>query len=148
VSGPKYQHAVDVIKEKIASGEVTGEITLGRIRELTGATDSTSRRTAKELVDEGILENHPGAPYAVIGTAEDAAKGTDSRPLKAQVAELQRQVAELRQQVAAQENQSELAKQVGRIEANLMALYGDLKREYPRGGRRERAKAAASGGRG
>ena len=147
VSGPKYQHAVEVIKSKIGSGEVVGEITLGRIRELTGATDSTARRTAGELVAEGILENHPGAPYTVVGTPEDvAARQADSRPLRVQVAALQQEVADLRQRVAAIDGQAELASRVGRIEANLTALYGQLGREYPRGGRRDRAKAAAGGG--
>ena len=80
MSGPKYRRGADVIKAKIASGEIVGEITLGRMRELTGATSSTARRAAKELVNEGVLENHPGSPYTVIGTPEDVAEYTIGRP--------------------------------------------------------------------
>lgn len=89
-----------MIKAKIASGEIASEITLGRIRELTGATSSTARRTAKELVNAGVLENHPGSPYTVAGTPGDVADTRlDDRPLRMQVAELQRQFAELRRDV-------------------------------------------------
>ena len=122
MSGPKYRHTADAIKTKIASGEVAGEITLGRMRELTGAADSTARRAAKELVDEGVLENHPGSPYTVVGTPEGvAARRTDGRPLKAQVAELQQQFAGLRGEVPAG-----LAETIERIEASLEDLYDKL----------------------
>lgn len=130
MSGPKYQHVVDAIVSKIASGEVAGEITLSRIRELTGATDSTARRAANELVGSGVLENHPGSPYTVqVSPEEAAAVRTDDRPLKDQVAALQREVADLRERI-------------GRIDARLATLAGQ-----PRGGNRDQAKAAAGGGR-
>lgn len=130
MSGPKYQHIVDAVLSKIASGEVAREITLGRIRELTGATDSTARRAASELVSAGILENHPGSPYTVqIDPEEAAAARVDDRPLKDQVADLQREVADLRERI-------------GRIDARLATLAGK-----PRGGNREQAKATAGGGR-
>lgn len=130
MSGPKYQLAADVILSKIASGEVAGEITLGRMRELTGATDSTSRKAAADLVSAGILESHPGAPYTVRVTAAEAAEARlDSRPLKEQIAELQRELADLRERV-------------GRMDARLATLAGK-----PRGGNRDRAEATAGGGR-
>jgi DNA-binding transcriptional regulator YhcF (GntR family) len=148
VSGPKYQQIADAVLAKIASGEVGGEITLGRVRELTGTTDATSRKAVAELVSAGILESHPGAPYTVRITAKQAsAARLDDRPLKDQVAELRREVADLRQKITLLSGDTELAQRIGRIEANLVALYGNLGREYPRGGRRERAKAAAGGGR-
>lgn len=130
MSGPKYQLAADVIVSKIASGEVEGEITLGRIRELTGATDSTSRKAAGDLVSAGILESHPGAPYTVRVSAGEAMEARlDSRPLKDQVAELRRELDELREHI-------------GRMDARLATLAGK-----PRGGNREQATAAAGGGR-
>jgi DNA-binding transcriptional regulator YhcF (GntR family) len=130
VSGPKYQQVADTILSKIAAGEVAGEITLGRIRELTGATDSTSRAAAKRLVSARILENHPGAPYAVRVTAgEAAAARLDRRPLEEQVAELRREVDELRERI-------------GRMDAQIAAA--GMK---PHGGNRDQAKAAAGGGR-
>ena len=100
MSGPKYQQIADAVLAKIAAGEIDGEITLGRIRDLTGATDSTSRKAAHKLVSAGILESHPGAPYTVRVTADGAAAARlDGRPLKDQVAEMQQEVAALRQQV-------------------------------------------------
>ena len=130
VSGPKYQHVADAILSKIVSGEVAGAITLRRIRELTGATDSTSRSAAKELVSAGILESHPGAPYTVRVTAERAATARlDDRPLKDQVAELRQEVDELRERI-------------GRMDARLATVAGK-----PRGGNRDQAKTAAGGSR-
>ena len=129
MSGPKYQLVADVILSKITSGEVTGEITLGRIRELTGTTDSTSRKAAKELVGAGILESHPGAPYTVQVTAAGAAAvRLDSRPLKDQVAELRQELDELRERI-------------GRMDAMLATVAGK-----PRGGNRDKAEAATGGG--
>jgi DNA-binding transcriptional regulator YhcF (GntR family) len=95
-----YQQAMDAIKQQIASGELSGRITLGRIQELTGTTIGTARKTANELVDEGVLESHPGAPYTIEMSAEQVADlQTDHRPAKAQLAEVRRQVAELRGEV-------------------------------------------------
>lgn len=122
MSGPKYRHGADAIKAKIASGEVVGEITLGRIKQLTGATDSTARRAAKELVNEGVLENHPGSPYTVAGTPEDVASmRSDDRPLRTQVAELQRQFAELRRDVP-----PGLSETLERFATSLEDLYDKL----------------------
>lgn len=130
MSGPKYQLAADVILSKVASGEVAGEITLRRIQELAGVTDSTSRMAARYLVSAGILESHPGAPYTVTVTAEGAATARlDSRPLEDQVAELQRELADLRERV-------------GRMDARLATLAGK-----PRGGSHEQAAATARTGR-
>lgn len=130
MSGPKYQQIADAVLAKIASGEISGEITLGRIRELTGATDSTSRSAARELVSAGVLEGHQGSPYVVRVTPEGAAAiRLDNRPLKDQVAELRREVDELRERI-------------GRMDARLATVAGK-----PRGGNRDQAKAAAGGGR-
>lgn len=130
MSGPKYQQIADAVLAKIASGQISGEVTLGRIRELTGATDSTSRKAANELVSAGILESHPGAPYTVRVTAEGAeAARLDSRPLKDQVAELRQELDDLRERV-------------GRMDARLATVAGK-----PRGGNRDQAKATAGGGR-
>jgi DNA-binding transcriptional regulator YhcF (GntR family) len=128
VSGPKYQQVADAVLSKIASGEISGEVTLSQVRALTGTTDATSRKAVKELVSAGILENHPGAPYTVRVTAEEAAAATlDSRPLKDQVAELRQEVDELRERI-------------GRMDARLATVAGK-----PRGGNRDQAKATVSG---
>lgn len=129
MSGPKYQQIADAVLSKIASGEISGDITLGQVRSMTGTTDATSRKAVAELVGAGILESHPGAPYTVRVTADEAAAARlDSRPLKDQV-------AELRQKLDA------LATHVGRMDAQLATVAGK-----PRGNR-DQSKTAASGGR-
>jgi DNA-binding transcriptional regulator YhcF (GntR family) len=125
VSGPKYRHAVDAIKSMIASGEVVGEITLGRIRELTGTTDSTARRTANELVAEGILENHPGAPYAVVAMPEEAVtRQADAKELRRQVTQLREEVQALSARLGAADEKLE------RIDSSLEDLHDKLGYEY------------------
>ena len=132
MSGPKYRDVMDVIKSKITAADVGTGITLRRIRELTGATDSTSRRAAAELVAEGILENHPGAPYTIMATPEEAAaRSPGDEATRAQLAALQQEAAELRQRV-------------GYLEADLAALYGQVGHKYPRRSRRD--QPAAGGG--
>lgn len=128
MSGPKYQQVADAVLAMIASGEIGDGITLGRIRELTGATDATSRKAANELVSAGILENHPGAPYTVRVTAEEAAAARlDNRPLKDQIAEMRHELGDLR-------------RRLGHMEAELATMTGK-----PRGGTREQAKTASGG---
>ena len=133
MSGPKYRDVMDVIKSKITPADIGTGITLRRIRELTGATDSTSRRAANELVAEGILENHQGTPYTIVATPEDAASARPGNgAMQAQIAALQQEAAALRQRV-------------GHIEADLADLNAQIGRRNPRRGSNDRAKAAAGG---
>ena len=134
MSGPKYRDAVEAIKSKITPGDVGTGITLRQVREMTGATDATSRRAVSELVAEGILENHPGAPYTIVATPEEAAaRKPGDGATQAQIAALQQEAAELRQRI-------------GRLEADLAALYGKTGHKHPRRGNHDRATAAAGGG--
>ena len=134
MSGPKYQNAMDVIKAKITPGDVGTGITLRQIRGLTGATESTARKAANELVAEGILENHPGAPYTIIATAGDAAaRRPGGSAVQAQIAALRNDAADLRQRV-------------GRIEASLADLRAKVGRGNSRGGKRDQAEAPADSG--
>lgn len=129
-----YQQAMDVIKQRIVSGELSGRITLSRIQELTGTTIGTARKTANELVDEGVLESHPGAPYAIEMSAEQvAALQTDHRPAKAQIAEVRRQVAELRGEVP-----PGLSDKLEWIVAAIESLYERSGWEIPEDGTSER----------
>jgi DNA-binding GntR family transcriptional regulator len=142
---PLYRRTADEILSMIASGELGQEFTVPEVAASADVKEWAARKAAEHLAERGLIEPHQGSGYRALVTPEEAAaSGVDDRPLRDQVAELQQEVAELRQQVA---GQSELAGRVGRIEANLVALYEHLSREYPRGGKRERAKAAASGGR-
>ena len=142
---PLYRQTADTILAMIASGRLGLEFTVPEVAKLAGVKDWAARKAAEHLAERGLIEPHHGSGYRALITPEEAAAAqVDVRPLREQVAELQQQVAELRKQV---DGETDLAKQVGRIEANLMALYGQLGKQYPRGGARDRAKAAAGGGR-
>lgn len=144
---PLYRRTADEILAMIASGKLGLEFTVPEIAKQAGVKDWAARKAAEHLAERGLIEPHQGSGYRTLITPEEAAATRlDERPVRDQVAALQQEVAELRRQVAALSDNAELAKRVGRIEANLIALYGQLQREYPRGGRRERAKAAAGGG--
>ena len=130
MSGPKYREAVEVIKSKITPGDVGTGITLRQVREMTGATDATSRRAVSELVAEGILENHPGAPYTIVATPEDAAA---SKPGDGA---LQAQIAALQQETAA------LGQLVGHFSADLAVLKAQIGRRNTSMCINDRAKAA------
>lgn len=145
---PVGRRTADDILAMIASGKLGIEFTVPEAAKLTGVKPWAARKAAEYLAERGLIEPHQGSGYRALITPEEAAAArVDDRSVRDQVAELQQQVAELRKQVAALTGQTELAKRVGRIEANLIALYGHVNREYPRGGRHERAKAAAGGGR-
>lgn len=144
---PLYRRTADEILAMIASGKLGPDFTVPEAAKLAGVKDWAARKAAEHLAERGLIEPHQGSGYRALITPEEAASARmDDRPVTDQVAELRREVAELRQQVAALSGNTELAKAVGRIEANLIALYGQLNREYPRGGRRDRARAAAGGG--
>lgn len=141
-----YRRTADEILAMIASGRLGREFTVPEIAKQSDVKDWAARKAAEYLAGLGLIEAHQGSGYRALITQEEAAAArADDRPVTDQVADLQKQVAELRQQVAELSGNAELAKKVGRIEANLIALYGHVNREYPRGGNRERAKAAAGG---
>jgi DNA-binding GntR family transcriptional regulator len=145
---PLYRQAADDILAMIASGRLGREFTVPEAAKQAGVKDWAARKAAEHLTERGLIEPHQGSGYRALITPEEAsAARMDERSVRDQLAGLQREVAELRRQVTAMDGRSDLAAQVGRIEANLIALYGQLGREYPRGGSRERAKAAAGGGR-
>lgn len=144
---PLYRRTADEILGMLASGKLAAEFTVPEAAKLAGVKEWAARKAAEHLTERGLIEPHQGTGYRSLLTPEQAAAArVDDRPIREQVAELQQEVAALRKQVAALGGQSDLASRVGRIEANLVALYGQLNREYPRGGQRERAKTAAGGG--
>lgn len=145
---PQYRQTADEILAMIASGKLGADFTVPDVAKATGVPTWGARKAAEYLAEHGLIEPHQGSGYRALVTPEQAAAArVDDRPLRDQVAELQREVGDLRQQIAAMGGHGDMAARVGRIEANLVALYGQLGREYPRGGKREQAKAAASGGR-
>lgn len=149
--GPLYQQVADDIRSKIASGEYqVGDpipSTL-KLQKQYGASDSVIRHAVSELQKDGILEGHPGKAVFVKAMPEDvASERQDIKTLSEQVAGLQREVHELTERANAAQpadfarDLDELRETVGRIEVNLIDLYGKLGHEY------DGAKATARRGR-
>lgn len=127
---PLYRRTADEILDLIADGKLGTEFTVPEVAKLVGVKDWAARKAAEHLAERGLIEPHQGSGYrALISPEEAAASRVDDRPLRVQVAELQQQMADLRERL-------------GRMEASLATLTGKS-----RGGKREQAKAAASGGR-
>jgi DNA-binding GntR family transcriptional regulator len=141
---PKYRQVADDLRAGLdAGGYGPAGSLLPTKRELMrsyGASLGTIDHAIAELRALGYVETRQGAGMFVRTPPERPDAG--DRPAREQVAGLQQEVAELRRQVR---GHADLAARVGRIEANLVALYGQLNREYPRGGRRERAETASAG---
>ena len=155
--GPEYRRLMDLIRSKITSGEYP----LGKpipstteLKELTGMSIPVVRRAVGQLEADGILEGHPGKGVYVKAMPEDAdSERQDIKTLSTQVAELQQQVRALTDRaVTAQpadfaRDLRDLQETVGRIEVNLIDLYGKMGHDYPQGGARDGAKATARRGR-
>lgn len=133
----KYEEIASDLRTRIQSGEYPVDAQLPTKHELMKRWNvalNTVDSAIRELVAAGLVETQHGRGM-FVRKAEPEPEG-----LSEQVAALQREVAELREQAGAIPG---LAAKVGRIEANLMALYQQVGRQYPRG-KRER-KAAGDG---
>src|SRR6185437_8536097 len=138
-----YQQVAADLRAKIGNGTYpvgTRLPTKPQLMKRYGVAVGTLDKAIEVLRQAGLVETRQGSGMYV----REPEPETGDDPVRDQMAALQQEVAELRKQV---DGHAELAKVVGRIEANRAALYGQLGREYPRGGRRERGKAAAGGGR-
>jgi DNA-binding FadR family transcriptional regulator len=133
VTGPKvpiYRRTADEILAMIASGRLGCEFTVPEAAKLAGVKDWAARKATEHLAERGLVEPQQGTGYRALVTPEEAAAlQVDDRPVREQIAELQQDMTDLRQRL-------------GRMEASLATLSGQ-----PRGGKREQAKTAASGGR-
>lgn len=126
---PLYRRTADEILSMIASGKLGQEFTVPEAARLAGVKDWAARKAAEHLAERGLIEPYHGSGYRTLVTPEEAAHTrVDDRPLREQVAELQKELADLR-------------KRTGRIETRLATLAGQ-----PRGGKREQANTAASDG--
>jgi DNA-binding GntR family transcriptional regulator len=141
---PEYQQAADAIKDKITAGEdgygIGDKLTIGQIQEIAGATYATARAAANQLKAEGVIEGRQGKGLYVLTTPAVAASERLS------VEALGKQVAELREMVE-RDGPDEIRAAVGRLEANLIDLYGKLGYDYPDGGSGDIPKTAAGHGR-
>jgi DNA-binding GntR family transcriptional regulator len=143
VIGPEYQR----LKHQIRARIISGEYPLGkpipstaRLAAETGMSVPVVRRAVDQLKADGILEGHPGKGVFVRAMPADA----DSERMSVEA--LSRQVAELRE-MAERDGLDEIRAAVGRLEANLIELYGKLGLDYPDGSSDIPRKAAAGRGR-
>lgn len=133
--GTEYGRLMDLILSRIASGEyLTGSKIPSTAKwEAEGWSRDTTRAAITKLQAAGILEGHPGKGVFVKATPEEAAsERLDIEALGKQVASLQRQLRDLRETV-------------GRMEADLIDLYGKTGFEYPMDDGSDRAAAAGRG---
>lgn len=128
--GPDYQRLMDLIRERIVSGEypVGGQIPSTRQWQEEGWSRDVIRAAITRLQSDGILRGHAGKGVYVLATPEDVAgERGDIKTLAEDMAGLKQEHADLRERI-------------GRMEASLATLT-----PKSRGGKREQAKVAASG---
>lgn len=127
---PIYRRTADEILAMLADGRLGREFTVPEAAKLAGVKDWAARKASEHLAERGLVEAQQGTGYrALVTPAEAEALQVDDRPVREQIAELQRDMADLRLRL-------------GRMEASLATLTGK-----PRGGKRDQARAASDGGR-
>ena len=95
------------------------------------------RRTISR--QQGILEGHPGKGFYV-----QALTPADAASERVSIGALSEQVAELRE-LAERDGLDEIRAAIGRLEANLIELYGRLAFDYPDGDSSDIPRKAAAG---
>jgi DNA-binding transcriptional regulator YhcF (GntR family) len=154
--GPEYQRLIARIRASITSGEYPlGEAipSTSALAEITGLSVPVVRRAVGQLEADGILEGHPGKGVFVKAVPEDADRERqDVASLGKQVSELEDRLRELAARpTVSQDGElvsivADLQETVGRIEVNLIDLYGKIGHDYPQGGARSGMKAAGRRG--
>jgi DNA-binding FadR family transcriptional regulator len=158
--GPEYQRLIDRLRADITSGEYPVGQTIpstSALAKLTGVSAQVVRRAVGQLQADGILEGHPGKGVFVKAMPEEAdQESRDVASLSRQVSELEERfgdlashpggasdadLAEVRADIAS------LQEAQGRLEVNLIDLYGKMGYDYPQGGAQHSTKAAVRGGR-
>lgn len=138
---PEYQRLKHLIRSRIISGDYplgSAIPSTGRLSKETGMSVPVVRRAVDQLKSDGILEGHPGKGVYVKAMPADA----DSE--RVTVEALSAQMAELRE-MAERDGLDEMRAAIGRLEANLIDLYGKLGFDYPSGGSSDTPRKAAAG---
>lgn len=139
--GPDYRHVMSLIRSRVTAGDwqVGQKIpSTTELQTLSGLSITSVRRAVQQLQTDGILKGHPGKGVFVRATPADA----DSERMTVEM--LGKQVAELRE-MAERDGLDEIRSAVGRLEANLIDLYGRLGFDYPSGGSSDTPRKAAAG---
>jgi DNA-binding FadR family transcriptional regulator len=157
--GPEYQRLIGRIRASITSGEYPlGQAipSTAALAGITGLSVPVVRRAVGQLEADGILEGHPGKGVFVRAMPEEAdSERQDIKTLSKQVSALQEQFRELAERMPAAQDGNlvriaagleDLQETVGRIEVNLIDLYGKMGHDYPQGGAQGTKKAAVRRG--
>jgi DNA-binding GntR family transcriptional regulator len=149
--GPEYRRLMESIRSRIATGEYpTGsQIPSTAQWEADGWSRDTVRTAITRLQADGILVGQPGKGVFVKATPEQVASERVSlESLTLEISALRDQLRELSERETGSPDLKEILARVGRIEDNLVDLYGKTGYDYPQpGGSRDDAKAAAGRGR-
>ena len=156
--GPEYQRLIAQIRASITSGEYPlGQAipSTAALARSTGVSAPVVRRAVGQLQADGILEGHAGKGVFVKAMPEDAdQERQDLAGLSRQVSELAERFADLtgRGGGASDGELSEIRADIarlqeaqGRLEVNLIDLFGKMGYDYPQGGTERGAKAVRSG---
>jgi DNA-binding GntR family transcriptional regulator len=120
-----YREIAEDIRERIRSGKLAPGEPVGYLPDLRaryGAAQNTVRDALKVLAGEGLIYTVPGKgsfvadDAAAIAARDPADRGQDDSAALSELA------GELR---------AEMAQELGRIEANLVELYGRTGNDYP-----------------
>jgi GntR family transcriptional regulator len=115
--GPSYQLVADDIRTRIRSGEY--EIgqpipSTAKLMEMHQVSSTVVRRAVEQLRADGILVGHSGKGVYVQAMPDDVPDRAGGH--------------------AAAQEMASLTESVGRVEANLIELYGKLGYDYPHDG--------------
>lgn len=117
--GPSWDVIADDIRAKIGSGEypVGGAIpSTTQLSDRYGVSKSPVRQAVDYLRGEGLLQGHPGKAVYVAAAPADLASERQS------IGALSEQIRKLR---------ADFEDALGRLEGNLVELYGKTGNEYP-----------------
>jgi DNA-binding transcriptional MocR family regulator len=135
--GPSYQLVADELRAKISAGDLpvgTSIPSTARLMQEYGVSSTVVRRAVAQLQAQGILVGHSGKAVFVRATPEDVAVAADpAGDVGVQVVKLGDSMRELADRIdALASDRDDLHDMVGRIEAQLIDLYGKLGFDYPR----------------
>ena len=133
---PAYQQVAADLREKISSGAlpVGAAIPSGaELRRDYNVSSTVVQRAINELRGEGLVQGQPGKAVFVIATPATVAEESASlHELATQVAHLRTVSSGVSEVEHVKSEVEALRKQVAKVEANLIALYGRVGQPYPR----------------
>lgn len=152
--GPDYRQVLNLIRDKVISGEwpVGSQIpSTPDLMTLTGRSITSVRRAVQQLQADGVLEGHPGKGVFVKATPEEADRErADAEMLGEEFAELRREFRELAKQAGSDDLRDRLGQletRVGRVEAAIATFFKRAAQPNPLGGEHDGPEKAAGHGR-